>query len=109
VVGWGGYYLSTVLDGYSRKILVWKLGPTMRVEDVTETLDLARVATGVDRVRVDYNPRLLSDNGPCNVAKDLAEYLRKHSLGHTRGRPYYPMIQGKSERYHRSMKNVVRL
>jgi len=43
------------------------------------------------------------------VAKDLAEYLRKHSLGHTRGRPYYPMIQGKSERYHRSMENVVRL
>jgi len=54
VVGWGGYYLSTVLDGYSRKILAWKLGPTMRVEDVTETLDLARAATGVDRVRVDY-------------------------------------------------------
>ena len=109
VVGWGWYYLSTVLDDYSRKILAWKLGATMRVEDVTETLDLARAATGVDRVRVEHKPRLLSDNGPCYVAKDLAEYLRKHGLGHTRGRPYHPMTQGKIERWHRSMKNVVRL
>jgi putative transposase len=109
VVGWGWYYLSTVLDDYSRKILAWKLGATMRVEDVIETLDLARAATGVDRVRVEHKPRLLSDNGPCYVAKDLAEYLRKHGLGHTRGRPYHPMTQGKIERYHRSLKNVVKL
>jgi transposase InsO family protein len=109
VVGWGWYFLSTVLDDYSRKILAWKLGPTMRVEDVTETLDLARAATGVDRVRVAHKPRLLSDNGPCYLAKDLREYLKAHEIGHTRGRPYHPMTQGKIERYHRSMKNVVRL
>src|SRR5262249_5709627 len=28
---------------------------------------------------------------------------------HTRGAPYHPMTQGKIERYHRSMKNVVKL
>ena len=109
VVGWGWYYLSTVLDDYSRKILAWKLSDTMRVEDVTETLDLARAATGVDRVRVEHKPRLLSDNGSCYVAKDLAAYLKQHGLGYTRGRPYHPMTQGKIERYPRSMKNVVRL
>ena len=109
VVGWGWYYLSTVLDDYSRKILAWTLSATMRVEDVTETLDLARAATGVDRVRVEHKPRLLSDNGPCYIAKDLAAYLEQHGLVHTRGRPYHPMTQGKIERYHRSMKNVVRL
>jgi len=109
VVGWGWYFLSTVLDDYSRKILAWKLGPTMRVEDVTETLDLARAATGVDRVRVAHKPRLLSDNGPCYLAKDLKQYLKKYAMNHTRERPYHPMTQGKIERYHRSMKNVVRL
>ena len=71
--------------------------------------DRVRAATGVDRVRVEHKPRLLSDNGSCYVAKDLAEYLREHEIGHTRGRPYHPMTQGKIERYHRSMKNVVRL
>jgi putative transposase len=109
VVGWGWYYLSTVLDDYSRKILAWKLSTTMRVEDVTETLDHARAATGVDQVRVEHKPRLLSDNGPCYVAKDLAVYLKSHEISHTRGRSYHPMTQSKIERYHRSMKNVVRL
>jgi transposase InsO family protein len=28
---------------------------------------------------------------------------------HSRGAPYHPMTQGKIERYHRSMKNVVKL
>ena len=109
VVGWGWYYLSTVLDDYSRKILAWKLSATMEAGDVTETLDLARAATGVDQVRVEHRPRLLSDNGPCYVSGELREYLSHHRMQHTRGAPYHPMTQGKIERYHRSMKNVVKL
>ena len=109
IVGWGWYYLSTVLDDYSRKILAWKLSATMEAGDVTETLDLARAATGVDRVRIEHRPRLLSDNGPCYVSGELREYLEEHGMGHTRGAPYHPMTQGKIERYHRSMKNVVKL
>jgi putative transposase len=30
-------------------------------------------------------------------------------MEHTRGAPYHPMTQGKIERYHRSMKNLVQL
>lgn len=30
-------------------------------------------------------------------------------MEHTRGAPYHPMTQGKIERYHRSMKNIVNL
>jgi len=41
VTGWGWYYLSTVLDDFSRFIVAWKLCATMRASDVTETLDLA--------------------------------------------------------------------
>ena len=35
--------------------------------------------------------------------------LETHGLGHTRGAPNHPMTQGKIERSHRSMKNVVKL
>ena len=35
--------------------------------------------------------------------------MNDHEIEHTRGAPYHPMTQGKIERYHRSMKNVVKL
>ncbi|SFK87951.1 Integrase core domain-containing protein [Methylocapsa palsarum] len=41
VTGWGWYYLSTVLDDFSRYIVAWKLCATMKSQDVTATLDLA--------------------------------------------------------------------
>ena len=53
--------------------------------------------------------RLLSDNGPCYVSKALKEYLEQKAISHTRGKPYHPMTQGKIERYHRSMKNILLL
>ena len=59
VVGWGWYYLSTVLDDYSRYIIAWKLFQTMAASDVQETLDLALEATGVSQVPVQHRPRLL--------------------------------------------------
>ncbi|HUS94686.1 MAG TPA: integrase core domain-containing protein [Patescibacteria group bacterium] len=65
--------------------------------------------TKVTRVKVKHRPRLLSDNWPAFVFQALKEYLRRYRLTHIRGAPYHPMTQGKIERYHRSMKNVVRL
>jgi len=109
VVGWGWYYLSTVLDDFSRYILAWTLRTAMGATDVIETLDLARAAAGVNRVPVVHRPRLLSDNGPCYISGALATYLEMHGFAHTRGAPYHPMTQGKIERYHRSLKNVVKL
>lgn len=109
VVGWGWYYLSTVLDDFSRYILAWRLFTGMAASDVTETLELALARTGVDHVTVRHRPRLLSDNGPCYVSQALADYLEAHEMTHTRGRPYHPMTQGKIERYHRTLKNRVTL
>jgi putative transposase len=62
VIGWGWFYLSTVLDDFSRYIIAWKLCPTMKAEDVTATLDLALKASGLDQAKVIHRPRLLSDN-----------------------------------------------
>lgn len=43
VIGWGWYYLSTILDDFSRYVIAWKLCTSMRAEDVTDTLELASV------------------------------------------------------------------
>jgi putative transposase len=62
---WGWYYLSTILDDFSRYIVAWKLCSTMKAGDVTDTLEMALAASGLDRADVRYRPRLLSDNVLC--------------------------------------------
>ena len=44
VIGWGWFYLSTVLDDFSRYIIAWKLCSTMKAEDVTATLPPAKTS-----------------------------------------------------------------
>jgi putative transposase len=109
VVGWGWFYLSTVLDDFSRYILAWKLCTTMTAADVTETLRLALTAAGLNSATVQQRPRLLSDNGPSYLSAQLSTWLDEHGMTHTRGQPYHPMTQGKIERYHRSLKNRILL
>ncbi len=109
VIHWGWYYLSTVMDDYSRYILSWKLCTGMSAMDVKDTIDMAIAQSGVDHVYVRHRPRLLSDNGPCYISGELKQYLADRGFTHTRGTPYHPMTQGKIERYHRSMKNVLLL
>jgi len=109
IIGWGWYYLSTILDDFSRFIVAWRLCTTMSATDVSDTLDDALRFTGLDQVKVKHKPRLLSDNGPSYIAGDLKEYLDNQNMAHTRGRPYHPMTQGKIERWHRSMKNQILL
>ena len=107
--GWGWYFLSTVMDDYSRYILSWKLFGTMSAQDVEHTLDMAIEKTEIDKVKVRHRPRLLSDNGPCYISAHLSGYLEEKSMIHTRGRPYHPQTQGKIERYHRTLKNRIKL
>ncbi len=109
VVGWRWYFLSTVLDDYSRYIISWRLTTSMRASDVTNTLEDALQVTGLTTARVHHKPRLLSDNVPCYISGELKAWLQQQQIEHTRGAPYHPMTQGKIERYHRSMKNVVKL
>jgi transposase InsO family protein len=109
VIGWGWFYLSTILDDFSRYIIAWKLCTSMRVDDVTDTLNLALTASGCAQAHVRHKPRLLSDNGPSYVASDLAEWLNKQKIEHIHGAPCHPQTQGKIERWHQTLKNRILL
>ena len=109
VIGWGWFYLSTVLDDFSRYIVAWKLCTNMRAEDVTATLDQALQASGLDQAKPADRPRLLSDNGSSYVAGDLAKWLNDRNIKHLRGAPYHPMTQGQIERWHQTLKNRILL
>jgi putative transposase len=79
----------------------------MKVNDVKRTVDSAVIKSGLKKGQV---PKLLSDNGSCYVASELKEYLqKKYQINQLHGKPAHPQTQGKIERYHRTMKNVVKL
>ena len=109
VIGWGWYYLSTILDDYSRYIVAWKLCSTMKTEDVTDTLELALAASGCSSANVWHKPRLLSDNGSSYISHDLAKWLDHRKMEHVRGAPNHPQTQGKIERWHQTLKNRILL
>ena len=102
-------YLSTVLDNFSRYIICWKLCPTMKTGDVTDTLNMALVASGCNRANMVHQPPLLSDNGTSYISGDLADYIKDKGISHVRGAPYQPQTQGKIERWHQTLKNLVLL
>ena len=109
VIGWGWFYLSTILDDYSRYIIAWKLCTTMKANDVTATLKLALEASGCNHANVVHKPRLLSDNGSSYISGDLADWLEEQGMDHVRGAPYHPQTQGKIERWHQTLKNRILL
>ncbi len=109
VIGWGWFYLSTILDDFSRFVIAWKLCTTMKAGDVTETLELALEASGLSKATVALRPRLLSDNGSSYISSDLAYWLSDRGIGHVRGAPNHPQTQGKIERWHQTLKNRILL
>lgn len=107
IKGWGWYFLSTILDDYSRYIIHWELCSSMKSEDVKRCVNQAVKKANIKKKEP---PKLLSDNGSCYIAKDLKTFLaEEHEINHIRGKPLHPQTQGKIERYHRSIKSVVLL
>jgi len=106
VILWGWYFLGTVLDDFSRFIVAWELSPQMKSVDSEHVTSKALAFTGLKR---ENRPRILSDNGPCFKSEDFGKYLEGEDMSQVFGAPYHPQTQGKIERYHRTMKNVIKL
>jgi putative transposase len=107
VVGWGYYYLVTVMDDYSRFILAWKLQKDMSANSLIEVVQEAVDATGMTDVPVEDRTRLLSDNGAGYVSRAFRDYLNLVGIGHILAAPFHPQTNGKVERYQQSLKREV--
>ena len=107
VVGWGYYYLVTVMDDYSRFILAHKLQRDMTSDSFIEVVQDAVDKTGMTEVPVADRTRLLSDNGSGYVSRAFGDYLRLVGIRHILATPFHPQTNGKLERYHQTIKRDV--
>ena len=108
VIGWGYYYLVTVMDDYSRFILSWKLQRDMTTDSLIEVVQEAVDETGMTEVPVADRTSLLSDNGSGYVSRGFRDYLRLVGIKHIRAAPFHPQTNGKLERYHQTIKRDVK-
>ena len=72
IKNYGWYYLSTIIDDYSRYIVSWELCERMKTEDVKRSIDTAIYNANLEEKEL---PRLLSDNGSCYISNELKSYL----------------------------------
>ena len=105
VVGWGYYYMVTVMDDYSRFILAHRLQRDMTSDSFIEVVPVDR--TGMDQVPIEDRTKLLSDNGPGYVSRAFRDYLGMVGIKHILATPFHPQTNGKLERYHQTLKRDV--
>ena len=107
VVNWGYYKLIPVLDDYSRKIIGWSLEPDETADSISRAIQGAVEAVGVEKMKPEAKPVILSDNGSGFISDVLAGYLTSVGIRHIFGKPYHPQTQGKVERWNRKVKEGV--
>ena len=99
-IGEGFYYFFGILDGYSRKLLNWRLCTSM------EGINAEILVTETKELYPDVKkPRLISDNGSQFISKDFQELLVLLELGHTQTSANHPQSNGKLERFNRTLKS----
>lgn len=92
------YYFACILDGFSRKMLVWDLFPSM------EALNIELLIMRAKELYPDAHARLIHDNGKQFYARNFLDLVSKLELEETATSPFHPQSDGKVERAHRTFK-----
>lgn len=70
-IGGTFYYLCSLLDGYSRKIIHWEIREQMKEKDIEMVIQ-----KGIE-LNPGVTPRIISDRGPQFIAREFKSYIRQ--------------------------------
>jgi transposase InsO family protein len=93
------YYMTSIIDGYSRAVVHQEIREQMTDQDVETILQRGH------EKHPGQTPRIITDNGPQFISNDFKAFIRISGMTHVRTSPYYPQSNGKIERYHRTIKS----
>lgn len=102
--GSGYYYLYSLLDDYSRKLIHCALSPTASAKEAVWTLKEAIKLAGCrpKAVLTDRGTQFYSGEGKAYGA--FENYLKDNEIEHKVARYRHPQTLGKLERYHRTLR-----
>jgi len=93
------YYFLGILDGYSRRMLGWRLCQNM--EGINAEIPVAEMMEVYPEAK---GARIISDNGSRFTSRDFNELLELLEFGHTFTSANHPQSNGKLERFNRTFK-----
>jgi transposase InsO family protein len=94
--------LVSFLDGYSRKIVHWKLSFSLSARQVSRVYDEALKKEGL--LQADGKPAVVSDNGPRFVGEGMSGFLEELGVEHRTIPVDHPESNGKMEVFHKTLK-----
>lgn len=94
--------LVSFLDGYSRKIIHWKLSFSLSARQVSRVYDEALKKEGL--LEVKNKPAVISDNGPRFIGRGLTGLLDELGVEHRTIPVGHPETNGKMEVFHKTLK-----
>jgi len=104
IAGLGYYFLCSVLDDYSRKIIYWQLTPSATAKEAVATLQGAISEAKVVPTKVLTDRGVQFFTGAGKKKGVFETYLNNMSIKHILARVRHPQTMGKIERYHRSLR-----
>ena len=99
-IGGAFYYFLGILEGYSRRMLAWRLCQSM--EGINAEILVAEAKELYPEAK---DVRLISDNGSQFISKDFQELLVLLEIRQTFTSANHPQSNGKLERFNRSLKS----
>ncbi len=102
-------YILTIIDTFTRFVLHWQAGFTMKSTDVKNAWEhvIIKYLQPADLLKKKIHVEIRSDNGPQFVAKMICEFFNQNHLNHVFTHPFTPQENGHIESFHSILSNAI--